>query len=231
MDLESKIMKPYYSHDGITIYCGDCREILAALPKVDLVLTDVPYGTGWVRGGGKVGEFTAKHDKPAWDVWDIAWIGGVKSAAWAVFCPLNRAPELTFPKATTLYYRKTNPRPGGPTREAIVCAPTPWRMDRWEYAAYNGDCPMHPCQKPMDLMVWLVDGMSDAGSLILDPYMGSGTTLVAAKRLGRQCIGIEIEEKYCEIAARRVEAERLTLFEYAEEQTGDLFATAGHGRS
>lgn len=68
-------MKPYYDHAGITIYHGDCREILPQLPKVDLVLTDPPYGTGWLRGGGRVGEFIASGTKANWDVWSTDWIG------------------------------------------------------------------------------------------------------------------------------------------------------------
>lgn len=64
----------------------------------------------------------------------------------------------------------------------------------------------HPCPKPLKLMTWLIEG-SKAEGLILDPFMGSGTTLRAAKDLNRKAIGIEIEEKYCEIAALRMSQE------------------------
>ncbi len=79
----------------------------------------------------------------------------------------------------------------------------------------------HPTPKPIGLILQVLHRLPC--DLILDPFMGSGTTLVAAKRLGRRAIGIEIEEKYCEIAARRVEAERLTLFEHVEATGGSLF--------
>lgn len=69
----------------------------------------------------------------------------------------------------------------------------------------------HPNEKPMTLMCRLVDGMSSHGQTILDPFMGSGTTLRAAKDLGRRAIGIEIEERYCEIAAKRLSQEVLAL--------------------
>jgi site-specific DNA-methyltransferase (adenine-specific) len=207
------VLKPYYDEDGITIYCGDCREILPLIAPVDLVLTDPPYGTGWVRGGKGVGEFEAAHERPSWDVWDTSWTTLCKTRKWAIFCPINRASELAIPQSVVLYYHKTNPRPGGPTREAVVVSPVPWGMDRWECSAYNGDAPLHPCQKPMDLTLWILNGMAGVGDVILDPYMGSGTTMAAAKKLYHRAIGIEIEERFCEIAARRLSQSVLPLCE------------------
>ena len=197
-------MQPYYEHAGITIYHGDCREILPHLPKVDAVITDPPYGTGWVLGGGAVGEFNACHIQPDWDVFSTDWIDLAKSDRRAIFCPVNKAEQIA---GISLYYRKTNPRPNGPTREAVVCSPVPYQMMQWEYSSYNGDNPNHPCQKPLDVMMWIVGGMSREGEIILDPFMGSCTTLVAAKNLCRKAIGIEIEEQCCEIAARRLAQE------------------------
>lgn len=79
------------------------------------------------------------------------------------------------------------------------------------YISKGSERPDHPCPKPESLMLELVRLFSDAGESILDPFMGSGTTLVAAKRLGRRSIGIEVEEKYCEIAAKRLAQEALPL--------------------
>jgi len=197
-------MRPYYEHAGITIYHGDCREILPGLPKVDAVVSDPPYGTGWVLGGGAVGKFKAHHVRPEWDVFTTDWLELLCTERRAIFCPVSKIDDLP---GVALYYRKTNPRPNGPTREAVMCSPIPYQMQQWEYASYNGDNPHHPCQKPVDVMMWVIDGTTVAGETILDPFMGSGTTLVAAKNLGRKAIGIEIEEKYCEIAAKRLSQE------------------------
>jgi len=71
--------------------------------------------------------------------------------------------------------------------------------------------PDHPCPKPENLMLELVTQFSDYGETILDPFMGSGTTLIAAKRVGRKAIGIDLSERYCEIAARRLDQEALPL--------------------
>jgi len=76
---------------------------------------------------------------------------------------------------------------------------------------FNRDRGLHPTQKPLAMMNYFVRTYSNEGDTILDPFMGSGTTLRAAKDLGRECIGIEIEEKYCEIAARRLEQEVLAF--------------------
>jgi site-specific DNA-methyltransferase (adenine-specific) len=200
-------MTPYYSHAGITIYHGDCRDILPQV-TADVVVTDPPYGTGWVRGGGAVGEFNAKHETQSWDKWDretLAWLI-YRFAAGAMFGPASKADEYRAMGCGLWWYCKTNPRPNGPKREPIVVWPF---TDEREVSAYNGDSPLHPCQKPDTVMLTLVAWMP-AGT-VLDPFMGSGTTLVAAKQLGRKAIGIEIEERYCEIAVKRLAQEVLPL--------------------
>ncbi len=210
-------MKPYYESGGITIYHGDAREAIRSLeppPSCTFPLalvTDPPYGTGWVRGGGGVGEFTAKHEQPEWDVWSTDWLSlSTRVVAGAVFSPLNRADEVraAVRSGRSVYWRKTNPRPNGPALEAITVWPT-CLPDGIEFSAYNGDTPLHPCQKPIDLMQWVLGFV--AGHPVLDPFMGSGTTLVAAKNLGREAIGIEANEAYCEIAAERLSQEVLNF--------------------
>lgn len=205
-------MRPYYEQGAATLYCGDCREILPTLAVRSAIVTDPPYGTGWVRGGGKVGEFVAKHERPEWDVWSTDWLHLCPTAEyWAVFAPLSRLPNLrgALPGSAAVYWRKTNPRPNGPDRDAVVLCPALLPAGI-EFAAYNGDTPLHPCQKPTDLMQWVL-GFVPKPLVIVDPFAGSGSTLVAAKTLHFQCVGIEMEERYCEIAAKRLEQEVLDL--------------------
>lgn len=206
-------MKPYYADDFVTLFCGDSREILPSITGPVAVVTDQPYGTGWVKGGGAVGVFHAKHERPAWDVWDTSWISLiVEPAAGAVFGPISRAADLrnAMPKPNqNVWWHKTNPRPNGPDREPICVWPAhlPTAL---QWSAYNGDTPLHPNQKPLVLMMWLLGFIPDTLP-VLDPFAGSGTTLVAAKMLGRRTIGIEISEAYCEAAACRLHQERLDL--------------------
>jgi DNA modification methylase len=205
-------VKSYYEHAGLTIYHGDCRDVLPELEAMDLVLTDPPYGTGWSRGGGNDPNggphpFHRRIETALWDVWDPSWIKLCKAAAWRIFFPSFALQDLSelVGKGLPLYWKKTNPAPLGATREPIFAFPIPWELDQWEFEAYNGDAPLHPCQKPMPVLNWLISNV-EAGT-ILDPFMGSGSTLRSAKDLGCKAIGIEVEERYCEIAAKRLSQE------------------------
>jgi hypothetical protein len=91
------------------------------------------------------------------------------------------------------------------------------------FMADKDDYALHPTPKPVALLCYLIDKVSRPGDLILDPFMGSGTTLVAAKRLGRRAIGIEIEEKYCEIAARRIQEASMPLLDALEPTQAMLY--------
>jgi DNA modification methylase len=210
------IPTPYYDIDGITIYHGDCRDILPYLPKVDLVLTDPPYGiemdkgfTGFGGFGEPIARKRYENDKwdskrPDQDTFNLlldktrlAFIFGGNFFAdmlpqgrhWIVWDKLNTMPsfgdcELVWTNVDRKSVKKI-------TRE------------------YNGllgkeEARQHPTQKPMSIMGRILETYSLITDTILDPFMGSGTTLVAAKQLGRKAIGIEIEEKYCEIAVKRL---------------------------
>mgnify|MGYP001566311637 CR=1 FL=1 len=216
-------MTPYYEHGGITIYHGDCREILPSLPKVDLVLTDPPYGIrhnfeGHGGGGAhnrrnlirligddilfdprfllKIGKeqiiFGADHfhsllpSTGSWIAWDK--LDGMES--WDTFSDVEFAWHSCQHRARIFRMK--------------------WKGIACVKAGENGGRREHPTQKPMALISWCVI-LSNSTGTILDPFMGSGTTLRAAKDLGRKAIGIEIEEKYCEIAAKRLAQEVLAL--------------------
>lgn len=89
----------------------------------------------------------------------------------------------------------------------------------WTHGTVKIDRPDHPCPKPLSLMTQLVELFSDRGELIIDPFMGSGTTLRAAKDVGRRAIGIEMDERYCEVAAKRMQQEMLGLTYAPEPET------------
>jgi len=191
---------------------GKCE---AEMPKLiergltgHVVVTDQPYGTGWARGGGKkVGEFFAKHEQPAWDVFSLKWLATVGDPKrLALFAPVSRAEEVAeaLPNRALCYYRKTNARPGAPAREPIIVSPAPVNPEPWDFTAYNGDSPYHPCQKPLELMRWLVRLVSDPSDTIVDPFAGSFTTGVACIIEGRNFIGIEQDEHYCRIGEARL---------------------------
>lgn len=196
------IPKPYFQDEAITIYHGDCREILPLLDRVDLVLTDPPYGIGALMHGGKDtghwGQLSQGNPldmkKPSLDL-----ILGMPAdlIIWG-----GNYFELP-PCRGLLAWRKLN---AVPTQADFEMAWTTLKMPAKMFSHASGGAMErhgHPTEKPVELMRWCIQFASDART-ILDPFMGSGTTLRAAKDLGRKAIGIEIEEKYCEIAAKRM---------------------------
>lgn len=221
-------MTPYYEHAGITIYHGDCRDILPGLPKVDLVLTDPPYGINYTshfnnNSSGEMAkyrrdsDFSPIHgdDKP-FDPSAILSIGK-PSIIWGGNHFASRLPD----SKSWLFWDKLD---GGTQCDqsdgefAWTNLGIPARMFSWKWRGIirrgaenvSKSRKFHPNQKPVALIKWCI-GLSEDPHVILDPFMGSGTTLVAAKELGRKAIGIEIEEKYCEISAKRLAQEVLPL--------------------
>jgi site-specific DNA-methyltransferase (adenine-specific) len=225
-------MTPYYEHAGITIYHGDCREILPGLPKCDLLLTDPPYGVNLGSHlGAKDGRTSHVLVKGCYHSYDDTFenLRGVVVPAvqlalsitirGIVFCAGQHINE--FPKPNVV---------GG------IYFPAAQGRNAWGFASiatalmYGPGCRVelgskatvfpstaasekngHPCPKPINAMKFFVSLGSEEANTVLDPFMGSGTTLVAAKNLGRKAIGIEIEERYCEIAAKRLSQE---VFEF-----------------
>ncbi len=204
-------MKPYYSEKGIEIFHGDCREILPTLPKVDLVLTDPPYGMDYDTNGNRftLGGRTLPRvfgDDSPFDV--SPWMGFDSVTLWG----FNHFPTGLPPGGALIWLKRTEAAFGKFLSDAEIA----WtNIGRGVYAfsdtVHAIACKrQHPTQKPVGLMSWCL-GFAPEAQTILDPFMGSGTTLRAAKDLGRKAIGIEIEEKYCEIAARRLQQEVLAL--------------------
>lgn len=209
-------MKPYYQHGGITIYHGDCREVLPGLSGVNLVLTDPPYGINHptdykVRGRGGLTDCSDyprvfEDDRP----FDPTTLLKYPCILWGANYYADKLP----PKSGWLVWDKERPD----TLDQSTCE-LAWSnfvkgVRRFRYL-WNGcmragkDALVHPTQKPEALMVWCLGLPWTPDGLVLDPYMGGGATLVAAKRGGRRAIGIEVEEAYCEIAAKRLAQEVL----------------------
>jgi site-specific DNA-methyltransferase (adenine-specific) len=203
-------MTPYYEHGGITIFHGDCREILPSLPKVDLVLTDPPYGIdacNMTLGKGKKDFVRGDWDRVRPDL-QVVMLAARFHRIWGG----NYFTDALQPTNDWLIWHKLND--GRSFSECEMAWTDYGKQTRHISHHWGGEEKQHPTQKPFSVVLWALQLAPTEGA-VLDPFMGSGTTLVACKRLGRRAIGIEIEEKYCEIAAKRLEAERLTLFEHA----------------
>lgn len=225
--------QPYYQDSAVTLYHGDCREILPEL-QADVIVTDPPY-----NAGKNYGETT--DDNMPWPEW-CQWFDGILQHCMTVspnvfaFLSQTAAKEYgalgRWPHDWGLVWVK-------PLSMAICAAPF---MPHWEPILYWGqqkrtkdggalwgsdvltanvevgtDRWGHPTPKPLTLML---DFVARFDGTILDPFAGSGTTLVAAKHLGKQAIGIEINEAYCERIAERLE---LTIPGFKAKQGHPVF--------
>jgi hypothetical protein len=218
-------VEPYYRDDLVTLYHGDCREITEWL-TADVLVTDPPYGIGWrrhvggrgkTRGTGHAG-IAGDADTAVRDTILSSW----ETRPALVFGSFRVAPPKTVRE--TLVYRK-------PADAGVVGSTTGFRRDvepiyllgNWPRRparrsalaeARGGICNAvmrtgHPHTKPLDVMEQLIDACPPGA--IADPFAGSGSTLVAARNLGRRAIGVEMEERHCETAARRLSQAALPM--------------------
>ena len=219
-------MKPYYERDGITIYNGDCLEVLPSIRDVGVVVTDPPYFLPQNQFRPAMRQ-AARH----WSSFSfaktalVAYLDAVrdcclqKSEQYWFFDEVSMAVAYPlfyerFYSIKTLVWDKKRIGLGGKWRrqfELILHCQTAGL--EWEKAGIGDVLPCkpqsdtsHPYEKPIELVSKLI---CRSRGMILDPFVGSGTTLVAAKVLGREAIGIEIEERYCEMAAERLSQEAL----------------------
>lgn len=226
---------PYYDHAGITIYHGDCREILPLLGRFDLLLTDPPFGIGLTKktsdfrdskyfddGVGAAASTLYRDDYEhvrgliaeviplALTLADRALIFSGQRMLWAypepaamgtVYLP-NGAGRCAwgFQCAQPILFYGKDPM----LQDGKGARPNSFRTEQ-----PNGERIDHPCPKPLRWMQWAVERASRPGELIVDPFMGSGTTLLAAKNHGRRAIGIDNVEKFCRLAVKRLAQEVL----------------------
>lgn len=208
-------MKPYYEHAGITIYQGDCREIVPALGRFDLLLSDPPYGIGASAGTGKYG-------REKWTATDSAWDEAVPPR-WLLEMVIESADRAVvwggnyFTLRPSRNYFVWDKGAGFKGRDFAECemAWCSWDGNAKVYPRdplasgdYKGKT--HPTEKPVALMKWCI-GQAGPTQSVLDPFAGSGTTGVAAKECGLSAVLVEAEERYCEIAAKRLSQEVLPL--------------------
>ena len=196
-----------------TLYLGDCRDILPTLPKVDAVITDPPYGIGEAAGKNKSRNNLAQAKDYGNDAWDDEPIDAelllqVRQAGrWAVVFGGN---YYAMPPASCwLVWDKESTGDFADCELAWTNLPKAVRRIRYMWNGMlraNGEARGdHPTQKPIGVMAWAINHVPAPCATILDPFMGSGTTGVAAMNLQRNFIGIEREPKYFEIACRRIE--------------------------
>ena len=219
-------MKPYYEHAGITIYHGDCREVLPEVPMCDTMITDPPYGislnTDSSRFSGPNGHIGVNgngigsgHGMPVRgdnEPFDPRFLLNHASqhVIWGWHCFPDKLPR----GACLVWLKRYDDAFGSFLSDAELA----W-MSKGHGVYCKRDLSLnaianersHPCQKPESLMRWCLSFFPLSES-VTDPYMGSGTVLKVCKDLGRRAIGIEIEERYCEIAAKRLSQE---VFEFA----------------
>jgi DNA modification methylase len=200
-------LTPYYEKDGITIYCGDNREILPLLGTFDLLLTDPPYGikadkkmaknngkwgyrnygpTNWDESRPEPWVIDVSKDKSKWQIiWGGNYYELPPTTCWLIWNKMQR--DFDFADGEMAWTSLD---------KAI-------RIYDYSRGQLIQEGKEHPTQKPICLMSWCI-GHAPESETILDPWMGSGTTLVAAKLRGKKAVGIEINEQYCEIAKRRL---------------------------
>ena len=216
---------PYYQDDSCTIYHGDCLEILPTLESqsIDLVLTDPPYGVNLNvdnsrfsgghnaskrrQGSGTSGE---RRQSIAGDDSEFNPHFLLNYGRRQIIWGWNNYPDKLGRGGCLVWIKKNEASFGtflGDAEIAFVSRANGVYCHK--DLSHNSEARFrkHPTQKPLSLFKWCLEKYSKWGEVILDPFMGSGTTLEAAKQLGRKAIGIELEEKYCEIAAERLQQE------------------------
>jgi DNA modification methylase len=207
-------MKPYYQDDAVTIYHGDCRDVLPYVAEdVALTLTDPPYNVGL--------DYSDGDKRMDYAAWCFEWFAACPEPI--VFTPghANLAMWLGFkrPRWVCAWFKpnqnSASALNGWNIWEPVLVYgkhPRPVGHDAWLVPIQTQpEADGHPCPKFLPFWRRLVLAFTNPGDLLLDPFLGSGTTLRAAKDVGRHAIGIEIEERYCEMAAARCAQEVLPL--------------------
>ena len=216
---------PYYEHDGITIYHGDALLILPQLPELSVrcIITDPPYGVSLKESG----EVYMVGDTVDLFPYVLPLLRRVLADDGAIYAfsstsrlALNLPSFQTYFKmhSMIIWDKRIGRVPRQLSHYKLRYEPILYgskglhRLNEYADDVFCVDIPrgkkrVHPTQKPVEVMKYLLSNSSVEGQVALDPFLGSGTTVVAAKVLNRKAIGIEIEERYCEITAKRLSQE------------------------
>jgi site-specific DNA-methyltransferase (adenine-specific) len=223
---------PYYQDDLVTIYHGDAAEALPSVGMVDAVITDPPYGLDFQYGTGRsdsedgyierlwpVIEEAERHVRPGGAV--VVYQAAKHARRWAEWFPRDWRP-IALPKSFTQMLPVS---PTWATDYALLWwvgeapkyedwMPRPnrdWYVSRVPNFGLGRRSIPHPCPRPVEQVRYLVSLLCPPGGTVLDPFLGSGTTALAAKDTGRRAIGIEVEEKWCALSVARCSQEVLGL--------------------
>lgn len=214
-------MKPYFSANGVTIYHGDCRDVLPAIPAADLILTDPPYGVNYVSNtGGRRGKEPITNDGARLSLFLYRQVIPMLQAQHVLwFTRWDAWPDVWgllghhFPMRGLLVWDKGTPGMGdlehwGPSYELIASVghgKTTGSRDQsiLRFPTVPNGSRLHATEKPVALLAYLIQKLQPRS--LIDPFMGSGSALEAAHQIGVPAIGIDTEEASCEIAARRCE--------------------------
>lgn len=194
-----------------TLYLGDCRDVLPTLGKVDAVVTDPPYGIGFAAQPTKW-QRRAGAEPEAWDDSPVPIVLSLPEIAPAIIWGGNYY-DLPSTRGWLSWHKPDAPPSMGHFELAWTSMDANARLLSVSIGETNPERVGHPTQKPLRLMKWCLGFLPEAET-ILDPFMGSGTTGVAAVTMGKQFIGIEREPKYFDIACKRIEQ---------AQRQGDMF--------
>jgi DNA modification methylase len=203
--------KPYYQDSAVTLYHGDCREIVPLLGRFDMLLTDPPFGVGnfvQITGNKRGDEVTWNEAAPTLDEINALKSACAESIVWGANF-MNCFDSC----GGAIVWVKNQPMPNFSKADIAACSfhkKTELVKITWTNFV-NTKTSDHPCERPVALYAWCLENYSKAGESVLDPFSGSGSVGRACKDLGRKCVMIEREERYCEIAARRMGQEVLNL--------------------
>lgn len=220
------MIKPYYSEPNITIYNGDCLEVMKELPdkSIDLVLTDPPYGINENNGKNMSRVKKAIPTNFGFYDWDKEKINPIYfteikrlSKNQVIFGGNYYCAVLGNTNCFIVWDKLNGNNDFADCELAWTSFDSAVRKFNYRWSGMlqgnmkNKEVRVHPTQKPLPLITWILTNYSNEGDTILDPFLGSGTTARACKDLGRKCIGMEISKKYCDIAIKRLGQEVLDL--------------------